>query len=464
VRPELVPSDEDIFSVVEQVFARGVRRPAYPADLWTEQFCLQRFRDLAMENVRSEPFEVSYWEPRRWSLAAWSDGDGASSAVDLPCVPLPYTVPVEGLTARLVAFDDGAPDAAEGNVALLNAGIAHLPYRGLLTAATAWYDPDGTFDGYTQILPFSTGRQQAIDSTIASGASAFIASLAGYPSDCCEQYVPYRGAVLPVPGVWVSGLDGDRLARMLAEGPVSVRLTVETDTHTAESNNVLGELPGDDDELVVVGSHHDGPWASAVEDASGVALVLAQAEYWARVPQEERPHRMLFILQGGHMAGGAGHKAFGALHAGEMARMVLAVHLEHAALECVEGDGRLVATGRPEPRWWFTSRSPRLEASVLAAIEAERLARSVIVPPTVFGAWPPTDGSGFYLAGVPLVSFLAAPFYLFDSQDTLDKVDRDNLAAITRAAIRIIESTRGETAKSMREAVIPRSVLVQKHW
>jgi hypothetical protein len=101
---------------------------------------------------------------------------------------------------------------------------------------------------------------------------------------------------------------------------------------------------------------------------------------------------------------------------------------------------------------------------VLAAIEAERLARSVIVPPTVFGAWPPTDGSGFYLAGVPLVSFLAAPFYLFDSQDTLDKVDRDNLAAITRAAIRIIESTRGETAKSMREAVIPRSVLVQKHW
>ena len=54
---------------------------------------------------------------------------------------------------------------------------------------------------------------------------------------------------------------------------------------------------------------------------------------------------------------------------------------------------------------------------------------------------------------MPAVSFLAAPFYLFDSQDTLDKVDRDNLAAITRAVIRIVESTRGETAKSMRDAV-----------
>ena len=453
MRKELVPTNDGIFAMVREIVAQGVRRPAYPADQWTEEYCLRRFRDLGMENVRPEPFEVNCWEPRRWSLVVWSDSAGASSGLELPCFPLPYTVPVDGLTARLVAFDERAPDAAAGKVALLNASIAHLPYGGLLTAATAWYDPDDTFNDYSQVLPFSTGRQQAVDAMIASGASAFIASLAGYPSDCCEQYVPYRGAVLPVPGVWVSGRDGVRLAGMLADGPVGVRLSVEADIHVAESNNVLGELPGADDELVVVGSHHDGPWVSAVEDASGVALVLAQAEYWARVPQEERPHRLLFALQGGHMAGGAGHKAFGALHQDEMAHAVLAVQLEHAAAECVEGDGRLVTTGRPEPRWWFTSRIPRLEASVLAAIEAERLARSVIVPPTVFGAWPPTDGSGFYLAGVPLVSFLAAPFYLFDSQDTLDKVDRDNLAPITRAAIRIIESTRGETAKSMRDAV-----------
>jgi Zn-dependent M28 family amino/carboxypeptidase len=260
--------------------------------------------------------------------------------------------------------------------------------------------------------------------------------------------------MLPKPGVWVSGRDGARLAGMLAEGPVNVRLSVETDTRPAESSNVLGELPGADEEIVAVGSHHDAGWGSAVEDASGVALVLAQAEYWSRVPREERPHRMLFVLHGGHMAGGAGHQAFRAAHDDELARMVLAVHLEHAALECVENDGKLVSTGRPEPRWWFTSRSPLLEASVAAALEAERLARSVIVPPTVFGGdAPPTDAHGFFLAGVPTVSMLAAPFYLFDSQDTPDKVDRENLAALTRATVRIVESTRGETAKSMRAAV-----------
>jgi hypothetical protein len=132
---------------------------------------------------------------------------------------------------------------------------------------------------------------------------------------------------------------------------------------------------------------------------------------------------------------------------------VLELHLEHAASEFVEKDGRLKVTGLPEARWWFTSRIPRLEAAVQAAIEAEGLERSLVLPPTVFGAHPPTDGGAFHLAGVPIVDFLPAPFYLFDSQDTLDKVDRDHLAAITRAAARIVESTRGVTVRSMREGM-----------
>jgi hypothetical protein len=215
----------------------------------------------------------------------------------------------------------------------------------------------------------------------------------------------------------------------------------------------VGELPGADDELVIIGSHHDGPWSSAVEDASGIALVLAQAEYWSRLPHQGRPHRLVFRLNSGHMAGSAGGRAFVEAHRAELERTVLGVHLEHAAKECVEDDGRLRPTGHPEARWWFTSRIPSLESAVRAAIEAEDLRRSLVLPPTAFGAQPPTDGGNFHLAGVPIVNFLAAPFYLFDSQDTLDKVDREHLAAITRAAVRIVESTREATARSMREGI-----------
>lgn len=85
-----------------------------------------------------------------------------------------------------------------------------------------------------------------------------------------------------------------------------------------------------------------------------------------------------------------------------------------------------------------------------AAIHAEDLRRSYIVPPTIFGQRPTTDGADFHLAGVPLVQFLTAPFYLFDALDTLDKVDRTSLLPISRAAIRIIESTANVTAAAMR--------------
>jgi hypothetical protein len=216
------------------------------------------------------------------------------------------------------------------------------------------------------------------------------------------------------------------------------------------SHNVIGELPGADDESVIIGSHHDGPWASAVEDASGVSMVLAQAAYWSRVPREQRPHRLTFLLNAGHMAGGAGVHAFIDRHRAELEQVVLEVHLEHAANEFVERDGGLVASRRPETRWWFTSRLAPLEAIVREALAAERFDRSLILTPEVFGPSPTTDGGPFHLAGVPLVNFLTAPFYLFDAIDTLDKIHRESLVPVTRAAIRIIAATAGIDAAAMR--------------
>jgi len=154
------------------------------------------------------------------------------------------------------------------------------------------------------------------------------------------------------------------------------------------------------------------------------------------------------------MAGGAGAKAFIANHAAELERTVLEVHLERAANEYSDAGGELAPTGHPEARWWFTSRIERLEESVSAAIEAEGLGRSLIMPPTAFGDRPTTDGGDFHLAGVPIVNYLTAPFYLFDPMDTMDKIHLPSLVPVTRAAVRIVESTAGVSAAEMRAAVV----------
>jgi Peptidase family M28 len=122
---------------------------------------------------------------------------------------------------------------------------------------------------------------------------------------------------------------------------MSARIKVEARRETITSFNIVGELPGADDEAVIIGSHHDGPWSSAVEDGSGISLVLAQAAYWSRVPPSNRPHRLQFLLNCGHMSGGAGQSAFVRNHRLELDRVVLEVHLDHAAVEVAEVDGEL---------------------------------------------------------------------------------------------------------------------------
>jgi hypothetical protein len=65
MRDDLIPSEARIFGWIEQVFAQGVRRPGYPADRWAEEWIACELAALGLENVRREPVELPYWEPRR---------------------------------------------------------------------------------------------------------------------------------------------------------------------------------------------------------------------------------------------------------------------------------------------------------------------------------------------------------------------------------------------------------------
>lgn len=447
-----IPQEKRIFGWIAEVVSHGVRRPGYPADRWAEQWIARQFRDLGLERVRLEPVELPYWEPRSWSLVArMADG----RQLDVPCFPLPHAAPVRGLEAELVPFDRNKPGAARDAVVLYDEPLLRMPHALLAGAATWSYDPEGTWTSTAQVLPFGPDFQNVMEPAIEAGAAGFIGVLRDYPGGSRDYYVPYDGLARPIPGVWVNHADGETLRRLVRAGAVRVRLEVDAVREPVTTYNVVGELPGADGEVVVIGSHHDGPWTSAVEDASGIALVLGQAAYWSQVPKAERPHRLVFLLNSGHMAGGAGARAFIEAHRDELEDVVLEVHLEHAANEMADVDGVLRPTGHPEARWWFTTRNPQLEDAVRSAIEAEGLTRSLILPPDIFGPQPTTDGGFFHTAGVPLVNFLTAPFYLFDAMDTLDKVHRPSLVPVTRAAVRIIESTAGVSASAMRAAVVP---------
>ncbi|MCB0977795.1 MAG: M28 family peptidase [Acidimicrobiales bacterium] len=449
-----LPSTSIIETWIEEVFSHGVRRPGYDADVWAEQFIAEQFRDFGLESVRLELANLTRWTPHDCSVR-FVTSDGTTREID--AFPLPHAPAVADLEVELVVFDDDHPELAAGKAALVDAPLlsaapatfAHMNVDPDDTEPRV-YDPDGTFADESHLLPFTRFVQDVTDSTAAAGAAVFLGTLTGYPADSFRYYVPYTGEPGAIPGVWISGTDGAWLRERAAEGPVTVHISIDVTDEPFVSHNVVGELPGADDEVVMIGSHHDGPWSSAVEDGTGIALVLAQAKFWATQPPEARPHRLVFVVQAGHMCGAAGLHAYIETHRDVLEQVVLAVHLEHAALDAVERDGELVVSDRCTPRWFFTSRNPNLERSVFDSIVAEDLRRSMLLVPDAIGPRPTTDGSYYFDEGVPIVQFLSAPFYLFDEMDTLDKVDRTNLLPLTRAAVRIVESTRGVSASAMR--------------
>ncbi len=463
MRNNLIPTKDTIYRWIETIHAKGIRRPGYLADNWAVAYAVDLFHKLGLENVHLEPVALPYWEPRNWSLEV----TGQNGSTEIPCFPLPHSAPTDEIQLELVAYDPASPGAVQGKAALDDVRMMRIPPAEPVTggeAITAAFDaapmdvspggvildPRGTFEGAEQVLPFGSKFHWVMEPAMAAGAAAWIGALTNYPGDSYRYYVPYDAVERPIPGLWIRGSDGARLRAMLDRGPVRIRLHVDSVREEIQSNNVVAELPGADDETVIIGSHHDGPWSSAVEDASGMAMVFAQAAYWSKVPAGQRPHRLEFLLSAGHMAGGAGAHAFVEAHADRLDRIVLEVHLEHAAREFVEKDGKLTPTGEPEPRWFFTSRIARLEAAVVEALDAEKLDRALIIAPDVFGDQPTADGGAFHPAGVPLVNYLTAPFYLFDPIDTLDKVHAPSLVPVTRAMIRLIESTAGISAAAMR--------------
>jgi hypothetical protein len=452
--PPALPTANEMTAWIEAIVARGIRRPGYPADAETEAWAADELRRLGVEDVRLEPVPVARWESGACSVTVTAT-DGAYA---LECFPAPFSSPTAGVEGPLVIDDfDATGDASglRGAVALYDNAPTALPQTFLRDRiATGVHDPEGAFER-PHILPFGARQLGVMRPAESAGALAFIGIAPNAWDGGHQYYVPYDGGDWRIPGVWVSRADGERLRGGLAAGAVTARVAYQASRTPATAHNVIGVLPGRGGEWVVIGSHHDAPWASAVEDASGIALVLAQAAYWSRVPEDERPFSILFLLTGGHFAGGVGIQAFVADHRDVIDRAVVAIHLEHVARDVDVVDGAVVPAASPVTRWWFTSEIPALEERVAAMLTDHDLRRSAILRPTTLGNMPPTDGAFLYPARVPVVQLLAAPAYLFEPVDTVAMVHEPSLVPISEGVVGLIRSLDGQSAAGLRAAERP---------
>ena len=175
----------------------------------------------------------------------------------------------------------------------------------------------------------SAVRSKGPSAAIRKGASGFLMRSAGTHNHRVPHtgITRYDGGLTPVPSAALSIPDADQLARLLARGPVSVRLAVDAGWDGQyTSQNVIGEITGRSrpKEVVLIGGHLDS-WdlgTGAVDDAAGIGITMAAAKLIAQLPR--RPARSIRVVAFANEEQGLhGGKAYAKAHAAELAKHAL---------------------------------------------------------------------------------------------------------------------------------------------
>jgi hypothetical protein len=143
----------------------------------------------------------------------------------------------------------------------------------------------------------SEGWMGAAERAQAAGARALIVIVA-IPGNI--QFASHLEGLSPSGNkmpVFTLGLDDGEAAESLIAaggGKAQTHLEWKVETFTGlKAANIIGVLPGQTDENIVVISHADGYFEGANDNAAGMAAMLGVAEYFAKVPKAARRRTML---------------------------------------------------------------------------------------------------------------------------------------------------------------------------
>ncbi len=453
-------SEDELFEWVERQAALGPRRAGSPAGIQNEDFLFSQLTAFGLKRVRREPVPVTHWNPKRSAFEV----EGRLFEI----FPIPYTAltreaGVEGSLVFAKGRDIIGSAKWKGRIVVAEIGFPALDAARLLGLSLGSYDPENTLTKVNHPATWIRLGWHLYKLAAKHGAVGFVGILKDQPGGTCRMYAPYgfrEKDILnkPIPGLWARRDDGEALIR-LARAGAKARL-ISTGTHESKlSHNIVGEIDGTGDEVLVLSSHHDSPFASPVEDGTGVAVVLALARHFAK--RDKLKRRLVVVFTSGHFYGSIGTRTFLARHRADIvAKTALEISIEHIALEAKESGGYLVSTGLPEPTGFFISLNRPLRDAVQACVETHGLSRSLILPAEgPLGDYPPTDGGDWHKAGVPVVNAISNPVYLLTDDDALRWVDKGRLAKTASCFAELIEKVDGIARQDLARLDFPARLL-----
>jgi len=329
------------------------------------------------------------------------------------------------------------------------------------------YDPNGSnrkqlgkkSDSYSPYKwPYNYSR------AMAGGAAGFIGILVDYiddgifyNEDYTEEVRAHGFEALKTAGLWVGKSEGDKIKKILSgsKQPVIADMQLKAIFEKGKARNVIGVLPGKSNDVILVHSHHDAVFSGAVQDASGMSEVIGLAKYFSSIPEDKRDKTIMFAGFDGHYSDYEGHRDFLERRKAEGINIILDVVIEHIGKEIVLGaHNEPIETGEAELRIMYVSDNSALWSLAKSAIERNNIERTILIP-TKSASGKHNDkyefrqdeviSDAFYSAeaGIPVVSILSPPMYLFHPMDRIDMVADKWLRPIGIAFAEIISGVLG---------------------
>jgi hypothetical protein len=247
--------------------------------LRARDWALDQLTHLGFVNVRAEPFKMT----------AWSRGEESASVV----APYPHRLHVLGIGGTVAT----PPEGVEADIvlfrryqSLLDAPAGSI--SGKIAVVTEPMEPD--LHGYEALI---AARAHGASEAAKRGAIGYLmrSLTAAKEGPAHTGGLNYAAGTPRIPAGALSVADADLLERLAGRGkPVRVRINMQSGLRQAESWNVVGEIQGTTDEVVLVGAHLDS-WdvgTGANDDGAGVATAISAA----RLAGDRRPRRTLRVV------------------------------------------------------------------------------------------------------------------------------------------------------------------------
>lgn len=435
VATETIKSDTQILvNHIEKIVSFGMRNPGTNGDIQTRDYIEKQFLAYGLSPEKQDTYPIKMYEPESWQLSLIDPGRG--TIVDIPSFYMPFTAATGqgGLTAPLIYIEDMEKIREldlTGKIAVYD--MKFKP-KGLKTYSKIlyMYDPEETLDSSAKVLRAKLEYETKMyDLFKAGGAVGMIGLLSELQWDS-DKYYPQMsfGLEKSIPGVWVGPKFCNQIRNLAKKEGAKAKLQMISRISSGETANVYAILPGQIDEYYLVFSQHDTYFDGAVQDASGVAVVLSLAKHFATSGKPLK--RGIIFLTVAHTNGRVGEKNFIKNHGDSLLKKTaLVIAVEHIGKELEPQENlKFKVSDRPSFRMFFTALNQKVNGMVKSAILTHDYKRSVIIP-----QWLVEKITGksrgisaeFHEAGFPVVGFMSNPPYMFFPEDTMQAVAIDQL-------------------------------------